>query len=57
VNDVFLEDVRVPAENLIGEENKGWTYAKFLLGQRAHQHGQHWPFHALSEPPQADRKV
>jgi alkylation response protein AidB-like acyl-CoA dehydrogenase len=32
VNDVFLEDVRVPAENLIGRENKGWTYAKFLLG-------------------------
>lgn len=32
VNEVFLEDVKVPAENLIGEENKGWTYAKFLLG-------------------------
>jgi alkylation response protein AidB-like acyl-CoA dehydrogenase len=32
VNDVFLEDARVPAENLIGDENKGWTYAKFLLG-------------------------
>ena len=32
VNDVFLEDVRVPADNLIGEENKGWAYAKFLLG-------------------------
>jgi alkylation response protein AidB-like acyl-CoA dehydrogenase len=32
VNDVFLEDVRVPVENLIGAENKGWTYAKFLLG-------------------------
>jgi len=32
VNEVFLEDVRVPAENMIGEENKGWTYAKFLLG-------------------------
>ncbi|MFX7808494.1 hypothetical protein ABTK09_19900, partial [Acinetobacter baumannii] len=32
VNDVFLENVRVPAENLVGEENKGWTYAKFLLG-------------------------
>ena len=32
INDVFLEDVRVPVENLIGEENKGWTYAKFLLG-------------------------
>ena len=32
VNEVFLEDVRVPADNLVGEENKGWTYAKFLLG-------------------------
>jgi alkylation response protein AidB-like acyl-CoA dehydrogenase len=32
VNEVWFEDVRVPAENLIGEENKGWTYAKFLLG-------------------------
>ncbi len=31
VNEVWLTDVRVPAENLIGEENKGWTYAKFLL--------------------------
>jgi alkylation response protein AidB-like acyl-CoA dehydrogenase len=32
VNEVWLEDVRVPLENLVGEENKGWTYAKFLLG-------------------------
>ena len=32
LNEVFLEDVRVPVENLIGEENKGWTYAKELLG-------------------------
>jgi alkylation response protein AidB-like acyl-CoA dehydrogenase len=32
VNEVWLEDVRVPAENLVGEENKGWDYAKFLLG-------------------------
>ncbi len=32
VNEVFLTDVKVPVENLIGEENKGWTYAKFLLG-------------------------
>ncbi|MCF8199897.1 MAG: acyl-CoA dehydrogenase family protein [Sulfuritalea sp.] len=32
VNEVWLEDVKVPIENLIGEENKGWTYAKFLLG-------------------------
>ncbi len=31
VNSVFFTDVRVPLENLIGEENKGWTYAKFLL--------------------------
>jgi len=31
INDVYLSNVRVPAENLIGEENKGWTYAKFLL--------------------------
>ena len=32
VNEVYFENVRVPAENLIGEENQGWTYAKFLLG-------------------------
>ncbi|USG61817.1 acyl-CoA dehydrogenase family protein [Sneathiella marina] len=32
LNEVFFEDVRVPIENRIGEENKGWTYAKFLLG-------------------------
>jgi alkylation response protein AidB-like acyl-CoA dehydrogenase len=32
VNEVWFEDVKVPAENLVGEENKGWTYAKFLLG-------------------------
>ena len=31
VNEVWFSDVRVPAENLIGEENKGWTYAKYLL--------------------------
>jgi alkylation response protein AidB-like acyl-CoA dehydrogenase len=31
VNEVFFDNVEVPAENLIGEENKGWTYAKFLL--------------------------
>jgi alkylation response protein AidB-like acyl-CoA dehydrogenase len=31
VNEVFLDNVRVPAENLVGEENKGWGYAKFLL--------------------------
>ena len=31
VNEVFLDNVRVPAENLVGEENRGWSYAKFLL--------------------------
>ncbi|ASC63857.1 pimeloyl-CoA dehydrogenase large subunit [Achromobacter denitrificans] len=32
VNEVWLENVRVPAANLVGEENQGWTYAKYLLG-------------------------
>jgi len=32
VNEVFFDNVKVPVENLIGEENKGWTYAKYLLG-------------------------
>jgi alkylation response protein AidB-like acyl-CoA dehydrogenase len=31
VNQVFFTDVKVPVENLVGEENKGWTYAKYLL--------------------------
>ena len=31
VNEVFFTDVRVPVENLVGEENQGWTIAKFLL--------------------------
>ncbi|MDE1570630.1 acyl-CoA dehydrogenase family protein [Aquabacter sp. P-9] len=31
VNEIFLDQVRVPAELLVGEENKGWDYAKFLL--------------------------
>jgi alkylation response protein AidB-like acyl-CoA dehydrogenase len=31
VNEVFLTDVRVPVENLVGEEDKGWTCAKYLL--------------------------
>lgn len=31
VNEVFFDDVRVPVNNLVGEENKGWTYAKLLL--------------------------
>jgi alkylation response protein AidB-like acyl-CoA dehydrogenase len=31
-NEVFFDNVRVPVTNLVGEENKGWDYAKFLLG-------------------------
>jgi len=31
VNEVFFDNVEVPADQLIGEENKGWTYAKYLL--------------------------
>jgi alkylation response protein AidB-like acyl-CoA dehydrogenase len=31
VNEVWFDDVEVPAENLVGEENQGWTYAKYLL--------------------------
>ncbi|MCM6775781.1 acyl-CoA dehydrogenase family protein [Nocardia sp. CDC159] len=32
VNEVFFSNVRVPADQLVGEENMGWTYAKYLLG-------------------------
>src|SRR5579863_5852214 len=31
INDIFFDNVQVPVENLVGEENQGWTYAKFLL--------------------------
>ncbi len=31
VNQVFYDDVKVPKENLVGKENEGWTYAKYLL--------------------------
>ncbi|MBF5057989.1 putative acyl-CoA dehydrogenase family protein [Alcanivorax sp. 521-1] len=31
VNEVFFDNVKVPVENLVGEENKGWTCAKYLL--------------------------
>ena len=32
VNEIFFENVKVPIENLVFEENKGWTVAKYLLG-------------------------
>ncbi|HIE76738.1 MAG TPA: pimeloyl-CoA dehydrogenase large subunit, partial [Gammaproteobacteria bacterium] len=31
VNEIFFDNVRVPVENLVGEQDKGWTYAKYLL--------------------------
>ena len=31
VNEIFFDNVKVPVTNLVGEENKGWTYAKYLL--------------------------
>ncbi len=32
VNEIFFDDVKVPVENLVYQENKGWTVAKYLLG-------------------------
>ncbi|TVP57554.1 MAG: pimeloyl-CoA dehydrogenase large subunit [Halomonadaceae bacterium] len=32
INEVYFDNVRVPVANLVGKENQGWTYAKFLLG-------------------------
>ena len=32
VNEVFFDDVKVPVENLVGQEHRGWDCAKFLLG-------------------------
>ena len=32
LNETYFTDVRIPVANRIGEENKGWDYAKFLLG-------------------------
>ena len=32
VNEIWFDNVRVPVSNRVGEENQGWTYAKFLLG-------------------------
>jgi alkylation response protein AidB-like acyl-CoA dehydrogenase len=48
VNMTYLSDVRVPVENRIGEENRGWTYAKFLLGhERA----------GIAEVPQSKQRL
>ena len=56
VNEVFFEDVRVPADQLVGEENQGWTYAKFLLGNERtgiarDRQTKLWMHRSRSEPP------
>ncbi|MGG1944195.1 acyl-CoA dehydrogenase family protein [Trinickia sp. NRRL B-1857] len=58
VNEVFLTDVRVPAENLIGEENRGWTYAKYLLTyERTNIAGVGFSVAALERLEQAAAKI
>ncbi|RYE02773.1 MAG: hypothetical protein EOP61_07290 [Sphingomonadales bacterium] len=42
VNEVHMTNVRVPASELIGEENKGWDYAKFLLSRERGMVAQSW---------------
>lgn len=55
-NEVFLEDVAVPAENLVGEENQGWLYAKTLLGaERTVSAEVYWTESALAAAKDAAR--
>ncbi|MCG5074182.1 acyl-CoA dehydrogenase family protein [Paraburkholderia tagetis] len=58
VNEVFFTDVRVPLENLVGEENKGWTYAKYLLTyERTNIAGVGFSVAALARLKRAAQKV
>ncbi|WP_322045713.1 acyl-CoA dehydrogenase family protein [Paraburkholderia sp. J67] len=58
VNEVFFTDVRVPVENLVGEENKGWTYAKYLLTyERTNIAGVGFSVAALARLKRAAQKV
>ncbi len=58
VNEVFFTDVRVPIENLVGAENKGWTIAKFLLThERTGIAGVGFSVQALEEVKAMARKV
>ena len=54
INDIFFDNVKVPVQNLIGEENKGWTYAKFLLTPRAQRQCRHRHLQAGAEEAQGD---
>ena len=58
VNEVFFTDVRVPYENLVGELDKGWTIAKFLLThERTGIAGVGFSMQALEEVKALSRKV
>ena len=58
VNEVFFTDVRVPYENLVGELDKGWTIAKFLLThERTGIAGVGFSMQALEEVKALARKV
>lgn len=58
VNEVFFTDVRVPVANLVGEENQGWTIAKYLLThERTNIAGVGFSMQALEEVKALARKV
>jgi alkylation response protein AidB-like acyl-CoA dehydrogenase len=58
VNEVFFTDVRVPVANRVGEENDGWTIAKFLLGhERTNIAGVGFSIQALEQVKDLARKV
>ncbi|HYP71137.1 MAG TPA: acyl-CoA dehydrogenase family protein, partial [Variovorax sp.] len=58
VNEVFFTDVRVPAKNLVGEQDKGWTYAKYLLTyERTNIAGVGFSVAALEKLKRIARKV
>lgn len=58
VNEVFLDNVRVPVSNLVGEENNGWTIAKFLLShERTNIAGVGTSMQALEEVKSLARRM
>ncbi len=58
VNEVFFTDVKVPVENLVGEENKGWTCAKYLLTyERTNIAGVGWATATLEHVKQVASKT
>ena len=55
INDIFFENVPVPVANLVGEENQGWTYAKFLLNHERTNNAGRRPLQALARAAEDDR--